>query len=174
MLDLLNGASTGNNDADNEQFYWTVNDKLTCCLTWDLATPRVLWWCSKLCSVHSARAVSVKDGLPWMMFPLLLGGRNGWTDSCLYLSLINLGDGVEQCLYLINKRDTAYAFPHMLASGPRRCEVGQRYFGMEEDVKLGPKISFAIEEFTRTVKKRFSKCLLYRTSWEVIQTDVGH
>lgn len=29
MSDLLNGASTGSNDADNGQCYWTVSDKLT-------------------------------------------------------------------------------------------------------------------------------------------------
>lgn len=35
----------------------------------------------------------------------------------LYLSLINLSDEVEKCLYLINKRDTAYAFPQNVLSG---------------------------------------------------------
>lgn len=43
--------------------------------------------------------------------------KEGWTNSRLYLSLINLSDGVEKCLYLINKRNTAYAFPHKLSSG---------------------------------------------------------
>lgn len=28
MSDLLNGASTGSNDADNGQCYWTVSDEL--------------------------------------------------------------------------------------------------------------------------------------------------
>lgn len=44
--------------------------------------------------------------------------KEGWTDNRLYLSLINLSDEVEKCLYLINKRDTAYAFPLELSSGP--------------------------------------------------------
>lgn len=68
----------------------------------------------------------------------------------LYLSLINLSDGVEKCLYLINKRDTAYAFPHKLASGLRRCEAGHRYFGLDgvRDVELGPKISSASIQFS--------------------------
>lgn len=43
--------------------------------------------------------------------------KEGRTESRLYLSLINLSDGVEKYLYLINKRDTAYAFPHELSSG---------------------------------------------------------
>lgn len=51
--------------------------------------------------------------------------EEGRVDS-LYLSLINLSDEVEKCLYLINKRDTAYAFPQNLLSLARRCEQGQR------------------------------------------------
>lgn len=42
--------------------------------------------------------------------------EEGRVDS-LYLSLINLSDEVEKCLYLINKRDTAYAFPQNFLSG---------------------------------------------------------
>lgn len=62
----------------------------------------------------------------------VVGRKEGWTDRRHYLSLINLGDGVEKCCYLINKRDTAYAFPYKLASSLRRCEdgrggVGHRY-----------------------------------------------
>lgn len=72
-----------------------------------------------------------------------VGRKEGWTDSRLYLSLINLSNGVEKCLYLINKRDTAYAFPHKLASGRRRCKEGQRYLGLDggREVELGPQIS---------------------------------
>lgn len=67
--------------------------------------------------------------------------KEGWTDSRLYLSLINLSDGVEKWLYLINKRDTAYAFPRKLSSGPqvRRCEEGHRCRGLDggRAVELG-------------------------------------
>lgn len=78
----------------------TFSDKLTRCHTSDLTTRRALrqLWseeCFELRVVHSVRAVRVKDGLPWMMFPLLLR-KEGWTDSRLHLSLINLSDGVEK------------------------------------------------------------------------------
>lgn len=59
----------------------------------------------------------------------VVGRKEGWTDGRLYLSLINLSNGVQKCLHLINKRDAAYAFPHRLACGRRRCEEGYRYLG---------------------------------------------
>lgn len=78
-----------------------------------------------------------KTDFPEPRFRCKRAGRNGRTDACLCLSLINPCDAAERCLCLINKRDTAYAFPWTLARRPQRCEVGQRYLGLDR----GPKIS---------------------------------
>lgn len=49
-----------------------------------------------VCMGCSVTAVIPKEGLPWTMFPLRFGGgRKGGRDSHLYLSLMNLGDGVD-------------------------------------------------------------------------------
>lgn len=69
------------------------------------------------CVVHSVRSSQSEGRTSLNDVSAVVGRKEGRTDSHLYLSLINLSDGVEKCLYLINKRDTAYAFPHKLSSG---------------------------------------------------------
>lgn len=62
------------------------------------------------CSSQSEGQTSLND------VSAVVGGKEGWTDRRLYLSLINLSHRVEKRRHLINKRDTAYAFPQRLSS----------------------------------------------------------
>ena len=83
--------------------------------------------------------------------------KEGRTDSRLYLSLINLSDGVEKCLYLINKRDAAYAFPHKLSSGlsEEMCRGSQIRCGLDgvRAVEPGsPETGSAISQETGLVR----------------------
>lgn len=60
-----------------------------------------------------------------MNFSVWTERKEGWMDSTIYLSLINLTyHGVERCFYLINKSDTAYAFPLWSSSGLVAWEQG--------------------------------------------------
>lgn len=84
------------------------SDKLTRCRTSDLATGRAVRQlcsgaCFELCVVHSVRGSQSEGRTSLNDVSAVVGRKEGRTDSRLYLSLINLSDGVEKCLYLINK-----------------------------------------------------------------------
>lgn len=91
----------------------------------------VLSWCV----VHSVRSSQSEGRTSLNDVSAVVRRKEGRTDSHLYLSLINLSDGVEKCLYLINKRDTAYAFPHKLSSGLSEEMWGGSHILWMEDVQ---------------------------------------
>lgn len=109
-----------------EQWCWQwmvimdFSDKLTCCRWSDLTTGRAVrqLWCEECFESRSVRTGHSEGRTSLNDVSGVVGRKEGRTDSRLYLSLINLSDGVEKCLHLINKRDTAYAFPHKLVKWP--------------------------------------------------------